>query len=89
MSQIRFEPPDPDEPGYLKRQRKALEFQRQLTKDPAPEAVDALVEFLLPYVKEPVERDAARDALWDASEAQFRLLIDLVSGRSSEDTNPT
>jgi len=87
MTQIVFEPPGADSPGYLRRSKRALEFrQRSQKKDIGPEIIDEMVEFLLPYVKEPAERDEAREALFDASEAQFMQLIDAVSG---EGENPT
>lgn len=87
MSKIRFEPPGIDEPGYLRRQRKLLELSHKFENKTDPEALDAMIDLLLPYVKEPENRDEAREALWDASEAQFKMLLDLVSGKTPE--NPT
>lgn len=87
MKTIVFEPPGADAPGYLRRAKKALEFRNAVNaKDAGPETIDALVEFLLPYVKEPADRSEAREALLDASEAQFMELINAVSGESA---NPT
>ena len=88
MSKIVFAPPGPDTPGYLRRVRGALEYQRKLTTNPEPEAIDSLVEFLLPYVEQPADRDEAREALWDASANQFNQLLSEIVGRS-EDENPT
>jgi hypothetical protein len=45
-----------------------------------------MVDFLLPFVKNPEDRNLAREALLDASEDQFNELLGLVSG---SDVNPT
>ena len=88
MQQIVFEPPSADSPGYLRRAKKSLEFrQKALAKDSGPEVIDEMVEFLLPYVKEPADRSEAKEALLDASEAQFMQLIDAVSGESTDPTS--
>ena len=72
-----FEVPGPDAPGYLRRQRKALEF-RQASN--TPEGLDSLVNFLVEYVKVPKDRKEAKKALWDASEEQIDELLDSISG---------
>lgn len=85
---IIFEPPSAESPGYLRRAKKSLEFrQKAFAKDSGPEVIDELVEFLLPYVKEPVGRSEAKEALFDASESQFMQLIDAVSGESADPTS--
>lgn len=76
-----FEPPSKDTPGFLRRQRRALELKDQAKLDPTPATIDEMVEFLLPYVKEPEDRKEAADALWDASEEQFNQLLDVISGK--------
>lgn len=82
-----FSPPGPDTPGHLRRMRAALEFKKMIAGgDPQPEMVDALIEFLLPFVNEPQERATAREALWDASSAQFDELLGAITG---ENENPT
>lgn len=86
MSKLVFSPPSPETPGYLRRMRDALEIRERLSGAATPEVLDAVVEFLLPYVTEPADRGAARDALWDANEEQFRALLDAVTGRAE---NPT
>ena len=84
MSEIVFEKPDSDAPGFLRRQRQALEFKREL-ENAGPDTLDKMVEFLLAFVTEPEDRDEARDALWDASERQFNQLLDVVTGRAETD----
>ena len=83
-----FNPPSPDAPGYLRRTKKALEFRQAIESNQVtPGAIDALVDFLLPYVKEPKNRKEAKEALFDATESQFLQLIDVVSGNNDE--NPS
>jgi len=86
--QLIFTPPSPDAPGYLRRTKKALEFRQMVSsKNAGPETIDALVDFLLPYIEEPKDREEAKESLFDATESQFLQLIDVVSGNAEE--NPT
>ena len=80
MSKIVFTPPGPDAPGYLRRTRAALKFSAEIKSDPKPETIDALVEMLLPFVTEPADRDEAKEALWDATQAQFLALLASLTG---------
>jgi len=73
-----FKVPGPDAPGYLRRQRTALEFRQADSK--APEGIDALVDFLLGYVEVPEDREEAKAALWEATEKQIDELLDSISG---------
>lgn len=82
MPKLVFAPPTAQTPGFLRRAKKALEFQRQLQGDATPQLLDGMVEFLLPYVEQPEDRDAAREALWDASQEQFSELLIAVAGGS-------
>ena len=84
---LEFTPPNPDSPGYLRRAKQSLIFREQIKKGASPEVIDAMVDFLLPYVKRPVDRKEAREALFDATEAQFLQLVDIVGGNHEE--NPT
>lgn len=86
MAKIVFERPGPDEPGYLKRARKALEFRSKIKAEPDPEILDEMVEFLSTFVTEPKDHDKVIDALWDASETQFR---EMLAGVTGGDENPT
>ena len=79
-SRITFKPPGRDEPGYLRRTRKALAFAQAMKDNPTPEAIDDLVDFLVDYVTEPADRMQAKSALWDASEQQFQDLLRRVQG---------
>lgn len=87
MSEIVFAPPSPDEPGYLRRSRRALEFKERLDAaggEMTVELVDELIGFLAQYVKQPEEPEARREALLDASESQFKQLLELLSGTAEK-----
>ena len=86
--EIVFSPPSRSDPGFLRRSKIILEFRQMQTVKPSPEMVDKMVEFLLQYVKEPKDRNEAREALYDASEERIYELISLVSGKPEEE-NPT
>lgn len=81
LVKITFQPPDKKQRGYLRRQKKAMQFQRELAKpNPEPEALDLMVEFLADYVTEPAERDAAIAAIWEASEEQWNDMMAALRG---------
>jgi len=85
LAQLVFEAPTRQTPGYPRRMRRALELREQLQAEPGPELVDTIIEFLLPYVTEPADREAAIEALWDASEAQFEEMLAAVQGGNPAD----
>jgi hypothetical protein len=68
--------------------KRALELGEALSNSPNPGTVDNIVDFLLPYVKEPEDREQAADLLWSASEEQFTELMELVGGQAQAE-NPT
>ena len=87
--QLVMELPDRETPGFLRRSKKALEFSARIkAKQIDPAMFDDMVEFLLPFVKEPADRDAARAALWDASQAQFETAMQALSGGGEHSTVP-
>jgi len=89
MVDLVFNPPDAQAPGFLRRQKKALQFMRAFDVDnPTPDMIDDMVEFLLDYVTEPADRDEARNLLWDASQEQIMMLMQSVGGAESGE-NPT
>lgn len=89
MVQIIFSPPGRDEPGYLRRMRKALELKTVMENGTIkPEDLDNLIEFILPYVTEPIDREQARELLWDGSQNDFDRMLQAITGDSNTE-NPT
>ena len=92
MSKLVFEMPTAQTPGYLKRMRSAMEYNRKINSREAldPEIVDDMVEFLLPYIIEPVDRDEARELMIeDLTQEQFGEMFDALSPPKEEEPNPT
>ncbi len=86
MSVLKFSPPTKETPGYLKRLKKVLAFERKLkAKQIDPNTVDELVEFLADYVTEPTDRTEAIDLLWEASEEDFDNMLSAISGSEKGD----
>lgn len=80
MAKLVFEPPTKQTPGYPRRMRQALELRQRIEGNLEPELVDILIDFLLPYVSEPKGKEAAREALLDASQEQFDSMLAAVQG---------
>lgn len=88
MPEIRFRVPGADEPGFLRRSRQALEFQRKMAGEMTPEAMDDMVGFLSMFVSEPSDPAAAKEALYDASKNQFYELLELMKGENAKNLSP-
>jgi hypothetical protein len=81
-----MELPDKTTPGFLRRSRQAMSFSERLKAGSnEPALCDEMVEFLLPFVKEPADRKQARECLWDASQEQFEKAMAAIVGSP----NPT
>lgn len=86
MSKIVFKIPDVESPGYLRRAIAAQEFLQTMNDGQvSPEHYEKLIAFLLNFITEPDNEADKREALLDASEAQFRELMEAVMGKK----NPT
>jgi len=78
---IVFTVPGRDAKGWLRRQKKSIAMMRRLTDNELdPAKVDELVEFLLPFIEVPVDRDEARDMLLDVSRDQFDAMLKKSQG---------
>lgn len=91
MSDIRLTPPKKSDPGYLKRLRRVMVFQETM-KNPemmTAQTIDEIVEFLADYVTEPEDRDEVKSLLWEASEDDFALMFDAISGGADPKNDST
>ncbi len=84
-----FDLPTKDSPGYLKRAREAMVFERSMRGEPSPEAMDNMVAFLTQFVAEPTDPAEKTEALWMASENQFIELLQAIRGGRADGENPT
>jgi hypothetical protein len=70
--------PGRDAPGFLRRQRAVVAFQRRIAADNRDDALAALsdlADWLVDFVVEPADRAAAYEALLDASQAQLEAAM--------------
>lgn len=73
---LTFSPPDDDAPGYLNRVEKVYDYLGRVSAGNILSGdIREMAEFLLPYVTEPTDRDQAREALLNASRAQFYEML--------------
>ncbi len=80
---IIFNLPNRQTPGYFKRQRKLLEIEAARKKEPSPETIDMLVNFLAEFVEAPT-REEAQAMIWEASEEQWDMMLDALGGASKD-----
>lgn len=81
---FKFEILDENAPGYLKRERKRLEFLEVSAHiDSDSECLiksqDAMIEWLLDYITVPEDRNEAREALMNASQKEYDQLRKAIS----------
>lgn len=77
--------PDKRAPGFLRRQRRALQFQSAIRSGELTlEIFDELIAFLVDFVEEPKDRNAAREILLDGSQEDFEAFLDEIKGVNTE-----
>ena len=87
--ELEIKPPTPDSPGFLYRTKRALLLQRALAEPTlSADAIDQIVEFLVPYVVKPEKEGDKREALMQASQSQFMSLFNAVAGVDTEASDP-
>ena len=88
-TEIVFEVPGPEAPGYLRRLMAANKFTTMRNEgNITPEYYQNLITFLLAYIKKPADRDEAREALLDATQEQYMELLNAVNGKAENPTSP-
>lgn len=75
--------PSRQAPGFLRRQQQIARIQHALQGGDLS-AFGDLVDFLLPFVAEPADRAAARDALLDASQEQLEGALHALGNPRSQ-----
>jgi len=83
-----FEMPNAQTPGYLYRLKNSMEYNKKIKsrKGIDPELVDDMIDFLLPYITEPEDRDEARRLmLTDLTEEQFTEMFEALSPKEEEE----
>ena len=83
--ELTFNLPDENTPGFLKRQRALMYIQANLTANPGPDAIDQLVDFILPFVVTPPDLEDARDLLLGLSQV---ALVGVLEKLTSSQTSP-
>jgi hypothetical protein len=74
--------PAPDEPGYLRRQIAKAEFFASIASGET--SYGQLVEFVLTFVREPEDPEAARDALLDLSRDEWGQVLAAIRTENIE-----
>lgn len=85
LKKVVFELPDSSTPGYLRRMKNLVEFQKaQKESTDEIDRLERMCAFLTGYVKEPVDPEEAKEALMDATKEQIDELFALIGGRKAQ-----
>ena len=78
--ELRFNLPKPDEPGFLRRVRNFTRVRAAFADNmQSPDAADDLVNFFLDYLDPAIDRELARETLFDLSEEEFNATMTRLS----------
>jgi len=88
MATIKIELPTRETKGYWRRVKRASALRVNMTKGMTPELCDEVINFLLPFVVEPEDREEAREVLLDASQTEFEKMMQAFHGGGNETTVP-
>lgn len=81
---LEFAIPGSDEPGFLRRQRTAAQHMAALRSALRPDLIDSMVDFLIGFVVEPVDREQARELLFDLSRDDYNKLLRAVLAENDD-----
>ena len=82
---VKFEVPSADTPGFLRRQKKLMEFIA--CPDDSPDKWELMVAMLMDYVVEPKDKAEAEQAIWDLSEKEYSDTLELISNQGEVSPN--
>jgi hypothetical protein len=88
VSKIKIDLPTRETPGYWRRVRRSAALQERMRAGMSVELCDELIEFLLPFVSVPEDREQAREVLLDANQNDFEKMMKAFTGGGNETTAP-
>jgi hypothetical protein len=88
MPSIKIELPTVETKGYWRRVKRAAALRVSMTAGMTPEVCDEVIEFLLPFVIVPTDRDEAREILFDASQTEFEKMMQAFHGGGNNTSVP-
>ena len=80
--------PDPNSPGYWRRNIAILEFRERIAEGDIS-GIREMLGFLTQFVTEPADDKEKLNALLDASQNQWMQILDVVAGEDSKNVLPT
>ena len=85
MSKLKFEIPDDNTPGYLRRQKKLVEFLE--CPDDSSRKLELLVDVLLDYVISPADLAEAEELLWEMSKSDYDNILERIQSQGEVPPN--
>lgn len=80
MADLDFKVPGPDEPGYLKRQRRAAKFGEALADaESGTDVVEELAQWLAEFI------DGDPELIWEASREQINTMLEAIRAENLGD----
>lgn len=88
MTVIKIELPTRETKGYWRRVKRASALRVSMVQGMSPELCDEVINFLLPFVIEPIDREEAREILLDASQDEFEKMMQAFHGGGNDTAVP-
>lgn len=82
---VKFEVPSANTPGFLRRQKKLMEFIA--CPDDSPNKWELLVNMLMDYVVEPSDAAEAEKVIWELTENEYSEALALISNQGEVSKN--
>ena len=86
---LKIETPTRETPGYWKRVKRGVALREEAKNGMTLELCDRMIDFILPYVVEPADRDEAREVLENLSQDDFENITKAIIGDKGGGNNTT
>lgn len=77
---LKIETPTRESKGYWKRVKRGAALREEMSGGMTLSLCDRVIEFILPYVIEPIDHDEAKELLEELSQDEFEKIIRAVIG---------
>lgn len=77
---LRIDLPDENTPGYWRRVEDGAKLMEEMKTGLSLESCKKVIDYIMPYVTEPEDKEQAHDLIADLSKKEFQKIIRAVMG---------